>query len=1111
MKNWIFYFVAILFISQSFAQVGTIATEAFKPPYHYRDAGNPWYWKNKMPHEGYWQQDVQYIINAELNDSTDIIDGELILTYYNNSPDALPFVYFHLYQEAFQPDSYLDALTKVNGIKPTFTQYEAAGLGTEIEDLHVLAINGFPTDKQVVLTQDNTILRADLSEPIQPKGSITFRIKFKTYYGDGTIRRRMKSFDSYGYKHYDITHWYPRIAVYDKKFGWSTDQHLGREFYGDYGSYEVNLKLPAHYIVDGTGYITNQEEVMPDNLRKQLDIRNFYTKEWKSPPSEIIPIIPGNKKTWRFYAVNVHDFAATADPTYRIGETAAMVNGRLVRCIALVREPHAAGWVYAADYTKALIETYSKNFGEYIWPKIIVADAQDGMEYPMLTLDGGFDPYYRDVLAHEVGHQWFFGMIGSNETYRAFLDEGFTQFADTYVYRKIDGDIKIVYEESNSYLKKFSEPTPIKFDELDFGYLRDATRFDDSPLNTHSDYFNSALRHGGGYGNVYYKGGTMLYNLQYVLGDTLFLKAMQHYVSQWTLCHPYPEDFRNSIIQFTGVDLNWFFDQWLETTKNIDYAITGVKKIQPTEALANANLPLNQYEITFKRIGRMQMPLDFDVITNTDTVSYYIPNTWWEKDFPQGKSGSNINADNARINPYAFDVVQVLPKWYGWDKLNTTYKANVVVPGKLENVIIDPTNRLADINALNDAKKCPIITRFDSKVANYPDPDHYRLYWRPELWFNETDGLKAGVHFNGNYFNYKHIFNFTAWYNTTAFQGGFYNYNNDEAMYYAQPFAFNLDYKTATDRIIPYSDFFMNAKYMDGIAGGTIGIEKRIGWSQQNKITVALKGFQATEKSYLLDTTHFGTTYNSSLNLAYEHHYKYFTGNGKIITSLRANAPFSEVEFGRVNVEAINNNRLGKFDLRTRVFIQAGYSNNNSAPESQLYMAGANPEEYLENKFTRAAGWVPNDWVDYSDVTNHFQMGGGLNLRGYNGYTVVDEGKDGNLYFVYSGTSGAAANAELAFNRLFNFKLLKFIKMTPYVFADAGSMVYQLEDNSHAFSAVRIDGGIGSTFSITDWGVLQTVNPLTLRIDFPLLLNHPPFEEQDYFKLRWVVGINRAF
>lgn len=1111
MKHLFFYCITFILTTAAIAQTNTIPVDAFAPSYSFRDANNPWYWKNKMPYAGYWQQDVEYIINAELHDTTNIIDGELILTYYNNSNDALPYVYFHLSQEAFQPGSYLDNLVDANKAIRRYGEYEAAGLGTEIEQMQVLAINGFPTTKQVTLTQDNTILKADLSDPIQPNGSITFRIKFKTYFDDGTGRRRMKMFDAYGYKHFDAVHWYPRIAVYDSKFGWTTDQHLGREFYGDFGSYRVNLKLPAHYILDGTGYLLNQSEVLPDDLRKKLDLRNFYTKEWESAPSEIIPVIPGNTKTWKFYAVNVHDFAFTADPTYRIGETAANVNGRLVKCVALVQEPHAAGWVTAAGYTKALIETYSQHFGEYIWPKIIVADARDGMEYPMLTLDGGFDPYYRDVLAHEVAHQWFFGMVGSNETYRAMLDEGFSQFIDTYAYRLLDGDYVLQYPEKNNYLKKFKEPVPIKFDEMDYGYLREASRFKDMPLNTHSDYFNSALGQGGGYGAVYFKTATMLYNLQYVLGDSLFLSAMQHYVKQWTACHPYVEDFRNSIIQYTGVDLNWFFDQWIETTKNIDYSVAAVKKIKPTEAQQDAALPLNTYQITFKRKGRMQMPLDFDVITNTDTVSFYIPNTWWEKDFPQGKISDDLSSVQGRINPYAFDAVRVLPKWYGWDKLNAKYTANIVVPGKLENVIIDPTDRLADINALNDQKKCPAITRFDSKVKNIPDPDHYRLYWRPELWINETDGIKAGVHFNGNYFNYKHIFHFTAWYNTTALQGGFYNYDNIEQTYYPQPFAFNLNYKTATDRIIPYSDFFLNAKFMDGVAGGSVGMEKRIGWSQQNTITVSLKSFQLSEKSYQLDTMHFGNAYNSSLNIAYEHNYKYKKGNGKIITALRANAPFSQVNFGRIFVDAVNNNQLGKLDLRTRMFVQAGYSGNNAALESQLFMSGANPEDYLDNKFTRAAGWVPNDWVAYGNTTNHFQMGGGLNLRGYNGYTAVEEGKDGEVYFVYTGNSGIAANAELAFNRLFNFHVLRFIQMTPYLFADAGSMVYQLQDEAYAFSGVRIDGGIGSTFSITNWGIFETVQPLTLRIDFPLLLNRPPFEEQDYLKFRWVVGINRAF
>ncbi|MFN3939761.1 MAG: hypothetical protein ACK4IY_04185 [Chitinophagales bacterium] len=343
MRRFYVYFFTFFFSSTVFAQTGTIPQDGFiPPPYTYRDVHNPWYWKNKKPFEGYWQQDVHYIINASLDDKTDIIDGEVILTYYNNSPDTLPFVYFHLYQEAFQPGAYLDDLVQVNKAIRKYGEYEQQGLGTEIDDMHITAINGFPTLQQVTLTQDNTILRVDLNEAIQPAGSVTFRIKFKTYYDSGTGRRRMKMFNDYGYKHYDGVHWYPRIAVYDRKFGWTTDQHLGREFYGDYGTYEVNLTLPAHYIVDATGYLTNAQEAMPASLRQKLDIRNFYNKDWQSPPSEIIPVIEDEKKTWRYYALNVHDFAFTADPTYRMDERMAVVNGRAVRCVALVQEPHAA-------------------------------------------------------------------------------------------------------------------------------------------------------------------------------------------------------------------------------------------------------------------------------------------------------------------------------------------------------------------------------------------------------------------------------------------------------------------------------------------------------------------------------------------------------------------------------------------------------------------------------------------------------------------------------------------------------------------------------------------------------------------------------------------------
>ena len=157
----------------------------------------------------------------------------------------------------------------------------------------------------------------------------------------------------------------------------------------------------------------------------------------------------------------------------------------------------------------------------YVYHKMIVSDARDGMEYPMLTLDSGFDPYYRDLFVHEIGHNWFYGMVGSNETYRASLDEGFTQFLTAWGLNKIDGPYSA--EGPKSRLFKNEEFKLLAIDEEIYNrYMKDATINNTPKLNTHSHDFGSALRHGGGYRHVYYKPGVMLYNLQYVLGDDLF-------------------------------------------------------------------------------------------------------------------------------------------------------------------------------------------------------------------------------------------------------------------------------------------------------------------------------------------------------------------------------------------------------------------------------------------------------------------------------------------------------------------------------------------------------------------------------------------------------------
>ena len=244
----------------------------------------------------------------------------------------------------------------------------------------------------------------------------------------------------------------------------------------------------------------------------------------------------------------------------------------------------------------------------------MAADARDGMEYPMITLDGGSEPGYRGLFTHEIGHNWFYGQVGSNETYRAAMDEGFTQFLTVWGLNRIDGENLVTGTPKSKYRRHFTEPVNVLDKDVLDRYTQSALTQTGTQINTHSDDFNSALGQGGGYGQVYFKTASMLYNLEYVLGDSLFEAAIHHYFEQWKFAHPYFEDFRASVIQFTHVDLSWFFDEWFETNKTLDYGIGGIRK----------EAGENNYAIKFHRDGEMQMPIDFTVTARDGTKhSYY--------------------------------------------------------------------------------------------------------------------------------------------------------------------------------------------------------------------------------------------------------------------------------------------------------------------------------------------------------------------------------------------------------------------------------------------------------------------------------------------------------
>ncbi|MFT3886305.1 MAG: M1 family metallopeptidase [Flavobacteriales bacterium] len=1037
------------------------------PPDTYRDADNPYYWKNRPPYEGYWQQDVHYRIKARLDETTDAADGTVTLDYWNNSPDTLKHVFFHLYQEAFNPGSYLSKLRKErpgrNG-----TKAPANERGTE---LLTMTMDGEPTASE----QDNTIMKVTPSKPIPPGAHVTFAYTFRTHWKGAD--RRMKLFNAWGFKHYDGTHWYPRISVYDRKFGWNTQQHLGHEFYGDFGTYDVELDMPNDQVVEATGWLQNRNEVLPADLRARLDIRNFKDKPWGEKPSVITPYEPGVRKVWKYHATNVHDFAFTADPTYRIGE--AQWNG--IQCIALAEEPHAGKWQNAADYCAKAVEAHSTLIGMYIYPKMVVADARDGMEYPMLTLDGGKEPDYRGLFVHEVGHNWFFGMVGNNETYRAMLDEGFTQFLTAWGLEHIDGDTVVVEPARTAYERRYTRPRLAREHEVYAGYMRDAVKGTAPPINVHSDEFGY---HGGGYRHVYYRTAVMLFNLQYVLGDTLFSKAMRHYFDQWKVCHPYVEDFRQSVTDLTHVDLNWFFDQWIETDKRIDYAVKGVKHRGQDSGQV----------IHLRRRGDMEMPIDLSVTARDGReYAFHLPNNWYVKP----------------------TTATVLPRWIGFDELQRDYFAHVDIPSGIADVRIDTTFRLGDAYQLNNSLRFPLETTFDSHIADRPDRRVYEGAVRPDLWWNGYDGAKVGVHFNGDWMRYKHQVWFTAWLNTGLGQ----NLRPGQSNTGFDPISLNFRYENGTERLLKGSSVFVTARLLDGLEQYGGGFKWRFN-HDRDELYTSIKFMlrrDSTDLSYLLYPAQWEPDrLNSATDVGLKHHYEGRRNTGDMQVNLRNSSIGATLPYAQLSVSAINECRMGRLGLRTRLFLQ--YGTGTTPRESALYLAGASPEEMMENKYVRSEGFLPYDWLGYGATMGHFQQGGGLGLRGYAGYYAPAADVNGNTILTYVGNTGGAINAELDLDGLVALRpraTREWLHIDAYLFGDVGGMGYRALTEAGTqqlrIASPRADAGAGVALTVKKFGPLSGIKPLTIRFDMPLVLSNIPFGESDHFAWRYVVGIGRSF
>ena len=431
---------------------------------------------------------------------------------------------------------------------------------------------------------------------------------------------------------------------------------------------------------------------------------------------------------------------------------------------------------------------------------------------------------------------------------------------------------------------------------------------------------------------------------------------------------------------------------------------------------------------------------------------------------------------------------------------------------------------------LNNSLHVPLDYRFDSKIWNPPTWKAYRLQYAPDFWYNGYDGIKLGLNMSGNFANYKNIFDASVWFNSGLVQA---NLDTGKRINKFDNIAFSLQYYTPTDKFSKNSAINFDVRLLDGLNLYGVGMEKK-SKSGKDVVSVSFKSMirkDSTDLYYLLYPNEWQINkLNNTITLGLNHKYKYSYGNGNIDLSLKSSTLMSAYDYASVNLTVTNKNKLGKkFNFNTRFIAQYG-TGKFWPSESQLYVAGANPEELMDNKFTRSQGFFPMEWMGYSEKTNYFQMGGGLNLRGYAGYLAPEGLSDGNIRFAYKGTSGAAFNAELEFDQVFkrkhyskfvttHYKLYKLsyrikttFKLNTYLFGDIGMINYNSYYEDFALTDFRADAGIGTALTIKRWGPLQTVNPLTIRFDMPLFLNRiPAADNGEFVKFRWLVGISRCF
>ncbi|MDP7070674.1 MAG: M1 family metallopeptidase [Phycisphaerales bacterium] len=536
------------------------------------------------PGPDYWQQQVDYDIQVRLDTTSHRLDGHESITYHNNSPDTLHWLWVQLDQNRFRPNARGRLAQRApdlnSGMHYESLQYH---LGAESfkggVTLHAVTdAKGRPLEHTV----DGTMMRIDLPTPLEPGRTFRFDIDWSSAVVPDHIAGRS------GYEEldddrilYQIAQWFPRLAAYTDYDGWQTRPFLGRgEFTLEFGDYEVDITVPKNYLVGATGELMNPKRVLTDTHRKRLDQASTSSRPvmvvTREESDALVASPTDEEQTWRFKADNVRDFAFSTSPAFAWDAMGVDIPGG-DRAMAMSMWPEEADGLWDLYSTHAVahaIESYSRTAMPYPWPVAwsVNGVVGGGMEYPMMTFngprpeeDGTWTKRAKygliSVVIHEVGHFWFPMIVNSDERQWTWMDEGLNTFHQFLAERSWEED----------YARSRGLPRAITDYMSDYGNTR--------PIMTASE---SILQFGP---NAYAKPATALNILrETVVGRELFDHAMRAYTSRWAFKRPEPADFFRTIEDASGRDLDWFWRGWFYDTRPVDVGIESVETFRVNTA-----------------------------------------------------------------------------------------------------------------------------------------------------------------------------------------------------------------------------------------------------------------------------------------------------------------------------------------------------------------------------------------------------------------------------------------------------------------------------------------------------------------------------------------------